>query len=76
MFDQDWSKETQQGLTVALRVTDMEIGIQPFPVSIKLSQPALEEGEVLSARLNALARISDPEFREPIQTGKELVFTR
>lgn len=76
VFDQDWSKETQQGLTVALRVTDMEIGIQPFPVSIKLSQPALEEGEVLSARLNALARISDPEFREPIQTGKELVFTR
>lgn len=76
VFDQDWSKETQQGLTVALRVTDTEIGIQPFPVSIKVSQPALEEGEVLTARLNALAKISDLEFREAIQAGKELVFSR
>jgi len=76
VFDQDWSKETQQGLTVALRVTDTQIGIQPFPVSIKVSQPALEEGETLSTRLGALAKISDPEFREAIQTGKELVFTR
>ncbi len=76
VFDQDWSKETQQGLTVALRVTDAEIGIQPFPVSIKVSQPALEEGEALANRLSALAKISDAEFREAIQTGKELVFTR
>lgn len=76
VFDQDWSKETQQGLVISLRVTDAEIQIQPIPVAIKLSQPALEEGEALAVRLQSLAKISDQSLQAVIQKGEALIFKR
>ncbi len=76
VFDQDWSKETQQGLAIKLRITPDEVGITPVPLSIKLSQPKLEEGRALQDRLLSLAKISDEDVREEIMEGKELVFPR
>ncbi|MBP9762273.1 CapA family protein [Patescibacteria group bacterium] len=76
IFDQDWSKETQQGLTIGLTITKDEIRIKPIPISIKLSQPKLEEGRVLSEHLANLAKVSDDELKAAVQEGKELVFLR
>jgi len=76
VFDQDFSKETQQGLAISLRITEKDIRIQPLPLSIIQSQPALEGGAFLSARLSAFVKISDDDLREAIQSGKELVFPR
>jgi poly-gamma-glutamate synthesis protein (capsule biosynthesis protein) len=76
VFDQDWSKETQQGLTIRLGITKDEIRIKPIPISIKLSQPKLEEGTVLTERLVGLAKISDNELQTTIKEGKEIIFSR
>lgn len=76
VFDQDFSKETQQGLAIALRITPDEIGIQPIPLKIILSQPALEVGEMNAKRLAGFAAISDLELRSQISTGQELVYQR
>lgn len=76
IFDQDWSKETQQGLAIELSITPGTIRILPVPLSIKVSQPKKEVGSILAARLEALAKISDSELQQTIKEGKELVFTR
>jgi poly-gamma-glutamate synthesis protein (capsule biosynthesis protein) len=76
VFDQDWSKETQQGLAIEFKITPETIRILPVPLSIKLSQPKKEVGASLVARLETLAKISDGEFRQTIKEGKELVFER
>jgi hypothetical protein len=76
VFDQDWSKETQQGLAIELSITPEAIRILPVPLSIKVSQPKKEVGTILAARLEALAKISDSELQQVIKEGKELVFTR
>lgn len=76
VFDQDWSKETQQGLAIELKITPEVIRILPVPLSIKVSQPKKEAGSILAARLEALAKISDGELQQTIKEGKELVFTR
>lgn len=76
VFDQDWSRETQQGMAIKFRITSAEVGITPVPLSIKLSQPKLEEGSALQDRLSGLAKISDEELRDKISSGQELVFSR
>ena len=76
VFDQDWSKETQQGLAIELSITPETIRILPVPLSIKVSQPKKEAGTILTARLEALAKISDRELQKVIKEGKELIFTR
>ncbi len=76
VFDQDWSKETQQGLAIELKITPEAIRILPVPLSINVSQPKKEEGQALNERLRALAKISDQEFSPLIEQGMELVFPR
>ncbi len=76
IFDQDWSKETQQGLAIEMSVTSDTIRILPVPLSIKFSQPKIEEGSDLMSRLEALAKISDQELQQAVREGKELVFRR
>lgn len=76
VFDQDWSKETQQGLAIELNITPEAIRILPVPLSIKVSQPKKEVGTILAARLETLAKISDSELQQAIKEGKELIFTR
>ncbi len=76
IFDQDWSKETQQGLAIELSIAPETIRILPVPLSIKASQPKKEGGAMLATRLEALAKISDKELQQMIKEGKELVFAR
>ncbi len=76
IFDQDWSKETQQGLAIEFAISSSTIKFKPVPLSIVQSQPAREEGNALSARLQSLANISDESLRADIEGGKELVFER
>lgn len=70
IFDQDFSVETRQGLAVALTVTGDEVGIEPIPLQIDLSQPRVVEAEERQSRLEQLAAISDPALRDRILEGK------
>lgn len=62
IFDQDWSDETQQGMTLLLELGDDGGEAQLVPVWVKESRPERVSGEVLAARLKAFAeRSSLPE---------------
>ncbi len=76
IFDQDWSKETQQGLALKVNITPQTIEIAPVPLSIIASQPKLETGATLVTRLQKLASISDEPLQGAIEQGKVLVFQR
>lgn len=76
IFDQDWSKETQQGLALKLNITPQTVEITPVPLSIIASQPKVEMGAILTTRLKSLAAISDVSLREAIEQGTALVFER
>lgn len=76
IFDQDWSKETQQGLAIELTISSSTLKFKPVPLSIVQSQPALEEEKALTVRLQSLAKISDESLRVDIEGGKQLVFER
>lgn len=76
IFDQDWSKETQQGLAIELRITPNEVRLLPVPLRIIRSQPEREVGEDLAKRLEALAAISDSDLQATVKAGKELVVAR
>ena len=75
VFDQDFSKETQQGLALKLVLRTGGMTIQPIPLRIVLSQPALEEGASLQTRLDGLAAISDESLRPTIRAGQALEFS-
>jgi poly-gamma-glutamate synthesis protein (capsule biosynthesis protein) len=70
IFDQDFSTETQNGLTVALDLDEVSTTIELMPVSIIQSQPALLEGDAKTNRLNYLAGLSDPDLRDQVRAGK------
>ena len=70
IFDQDFSKETQSGLTIALDLSSASTSIELMPVSIIMSQPQLLEGDAKAKRLDYLAGISDPDLRAQVRTGK------
>jgi poly-gamma-glutamate synthesis protein (capsule biosynthesis protein) len=69
IFDQDFSTETQNGLTVALDVSDATTSIELLPISIIQSQPALLEGEAKAKRLEYLASLSDADLRDEVRAG-------
>jgi poly-gamma-glutamate synthesis protein (capsule biosynthesis protein) len=70
VFDQDFSKETREGLALKLTVDGTHVSIEPIPIQIDLSQPRMAEGDERVRRLAHLAEISDPSLREQIQRGK------
>ncbi|HVM90823.1 MAG TPA: CapA family protein [Verrucomicrobiae bacterium] len=70
IFDQDFSTETQNGLTVALDLSAASTSIELMPVSIIQSQPALLEGDAKTKRLDYLANLSDPDLRDQVRAGK------
>ncbi|MBM3204892.1 CapA family protein [Candidatus Uhrbacteria bacterium] len=59
IFDQYFSKETQEGLAVELVFEKDGIIVKPIPIRLDASQPKLVEGDELKTRLEALANISD-----------------
>lgn len=70
IFDQDFSKETREGLALKLTIDESHVLIEPIPIQIDLSQPRVLEGIERTARLTHLADISAPSLREQIQRGK------
>lgn len=80
IFDQDFSAETNFGLAVGLTLSKNVgaplAGAQPtalalhlFPIKIEKSQPRLLTGDERRARLEKLAKISDPGLKEEILKG-------
>jgi poly-gamma-glutamate synthesis protein (capsule biosynthesis protein) len=68
VFDQDWSEETKRGMAVGLRLVPGHLEVAPIPLQITSSQPQVLDDP--TSRLEALAKISDPELRLQIKAGK------
>jgi poly-gamma-glutamate synthesis protein (capsule biosynthesis protein) len=70
IFDQDWSSETNLGLTVGLRFrANGPCEMHLFPIGIRASQPRILTGEEREKRLRHLAEISDPQLTSSIESG-------
>lgn len=59
VFDQDWSKETQQGILVGLAMRPDGVGISLFPIQIEKGQPRLIPGKEDERILGIFADRSD-----------------
>lgn len=70
IFDQDWSVKTRQGLAVALTIRGGVTTLEPIPLMIDQSQPAVAQGEGRLKRLQELAGLSDEDLREQVRAGK------
>jgi len=69
VFDQYWSKETQEGLAFVLELSDDEEKFSFYPIDLSGSQPKVMNGEVRDAELNSLAERSSESLREEIRNG-------
>jgi len=69
IFDQYFSKETQQGLAVGLEIHPDELTFNLFPLQINLSQPILMEQDKARDFLVKLAKRSDVQLVEEIKNG-------
>jgi len=69
IFDQDFSEQTRQGLTVALTFDQQQIVLEPMPVQIDMSQPQVVDGQEKTKRLEALAKLSDHNLETQILNG-------
>ncbi|MBU2566487.1 AmmeMemoRadiSam system protein B [Patescibacteria group bacterium] len=69
IFDQDWSVETNKGLTVGLVFSEKGTAVHLMPIQITKSQPAILVGLERQNRLNRLAEISDESIAEQIKSG-------
>lgn len=69
IFDQDWSLETRQGLSVDLLVDGQDLAFELHPLSIIASQPAVLSGIQKAERLEYLSEISDPSLAGQVKEG-------
>ncbi len=69
IFDQYFSKETQQGLAVRLEIYPEELVCRLFPIQIHSGQPFLMEQTEAEEFLEKLAQRSDKEFLDEIKNG-------
>jgi len=69
IFDQYFSKETQQGLAVGLEMYPDELVFNLFPLQIDISQPALMVHDRSNEFLMQLAKRSDNQLDEEIKRG-------
>ena len=69
VFDQDFSAETDYGLTVELILNKQGSELHLFPVKITRSQPELLTGQERTDRLQHLASISDASLTTQIMQG-------
>jgi poly-gamma-glutamate synthesis protein (capsule biosynthesis protein) len=70
IFDQYFSKETQEGLAVGLEIYPDKNVFNLYPIKNKISQPRLMEGEERQVFLNSVANNSSEELKEAINQGK------
>jgi poly-gamma-glutamate capsule biosynthesis protein CapA/YwtB (metallophosphatase superfamily) len=59
VFDQYFSKETQEGLGVQIKLLPYQIQYELLPINIAKSQPQFMQGDDKEKFLNYLAKISD-----------------
>ena len=69
IFDQYFSKETQQGLAAGLEIYPDELVCRLFPIQINLSQPVLMERDKANEFLIQLANRSDVKLVDEIESG-------
>jgi len=69
IFDQYFSKETQQGLAVGLEIYPDELVCRLFPIRINLSQPVLMERDKANKFLIQLVNRSDVKLVDEIESG-------
>lgn len=69
IFDQYFSKNTQEGLAISLNLKDDIVTYTLHPVEIPKSQPAFMEGEKKEKFLQALAERSQKALKEDIKKG-------
>lgn len=69
VFDQDFSKETTEGMAMEVDFShDMDgVTLNPIPIDITLSQPSLATGTDREEKLQALASYSDMWMRPQIE---------
>jgi poly-gamma-glutamate synthesis protein (capsule biosynthesis protein) len=70
IFDQDWSVETRRGLALGLRISDLGVTANLYPIQIDASRPHFVEGEELASRLRDLASVSDAALTQSILQGE------
>ena len=69
IFDQYFSRETQEGLAFSLAMTPEELRYELIPFASQRSQPQPLESDRRDARLAALAASSTPELSDTIRRG-------
>jgi poly-gamma-glutamate synthesis protein (capsule biosynthesis protein) len=69
IFDQYFSKNTQQGLAIGLEIKKNKLTFRFFPIQSKLSQPFLMEQKESKEFLEKLAKRSDENLSEQIKNG-------
>ena len=70
VFDQDWSRETNEGLAVVLELGKDSRSLILHPIRQERSQPRFLSGNDLTDRLKYLAEISDPVLTKSILEGR------
>jgi len=75
IFDQYFSPDTQEGLTVGVNVANKEIEFYLFPLKSKLSQPELMEGLEKEKFFSDLISWSDLEesYKQQVKQGKFVI---
>lgn len=73
IFDQDFSRETKEGLAMKITIEENQLLLEPIPLQINLSQPSVVEGEGRDKRLKELSAISDPFLKEQILAGRIVI---
>jgi len=69
IFDQFFSKETQEGLALNAQIRKREISLELYPVRSEKSQPFLLLGKEKESFLRDIASRSDPELLSQIRLG-------
>ena len=70
IFDQYFSKETQEGLMLEMFFVDSSMDVNLYPVNIASSQPAPMSESMASEWLGSLAGRGSRELSDEIKTGK------
>lgn len=76
VFDQDFSKETTEGLGVGLSLQGKDLKAYLIPFEIKQSQVVLKSGEATVEFLRRIASVSKKDLREKILKGKIEVYEK
>lgn len=69
IFDQYFSEDTQNGVTLSLKTKENKLLFTLLPVTQKISVPSLSEGQTRIDILDIIASSSSPELKEQIRRG-------